>query len=55
MFRWLWIVVGAWLGARGCAPGPEPVPAALVCPPQCEVEVTPAGAERLRAACWCDR
>lgn len=54
MLRWLGIVVAAWLGARGCAPGPEPVPAVLVCPPQCEAEVTPAGAERLRAVCWCD-
>jgi hypothetical protein len=27
----------------------------LLCPPQCEVRVEPAGGERLRATCWCDR
>ncbi|MDO9016582.1 MAG: hypothetical protein Q8S73_38490 [Deltaproteobacteria bacterium] len=45
-------LVGA-LVARGCAP--TPVPATLVCPPQCEVQVEPAGGEQLRATCWCDR
>lgn len=59
MMRWLIVAaaaaLGAWLGARGCVPGTEPVPAALLCPPGCEVQVEPTGGERLRATCWCDR
>lgn len=58
LFSWVCIVGGgalAMVTARGCAPEREPVPAAIVCPSQCEVDVEPVGGMRLRATCWCDR
>lgn len=45
------LLLGLAAGLRTATWAQGPV---LTCPAGCEVLVTPAPAQRLRAACWCD-